>query len=160
MLKAIWAMTADGLVGIDNAIPWHIKEEFLHFRKTTLNQDVIMGKNTFLSLPKILDKRKMYVLCDDPNWKVEHENVIVVESYHEIISNYKSNLNKDLFVMGGISVYEQLIPLCDELIVTIIKGKYKGNRYLKNVDFSLFEIYQKEDYEQFEVFYYKRKIAI
>ncbi|UVD81525.1 dihydrofolate reductase [Mycoplasma iguanae] len=157
MLKAIWAMTKDGLVGKDNTIPWHIKEEFQHFRNTTLHQDVIMGKNTFLSLPKILDKRKMFVLSDDSSWKVEHENVFIIDSFTEVIKPYKNNPHKDLYVMGGIYVYEQMIPLCDELIVTIIKGQYTGNRYLKNIDFTPFEVIKKVEHELFDVFYYQRK---
>lgn len=157
MLIAIWAMTKTNLVGKDNGLPWHIKEEFAHFRKTTLNQDVIMGKNTFLSLPKVLDKRNIYVLSDDPNFHVDHPNVKIINGYEEVIKQYLNNPNKDLYVLGGIYVYETLIPLCDKLIVSIIKKEYEGNRYLKNIDLSPFKLMETKDFEEFNVHYYDKK---
>lgn len=158
MIKAIWAMTKEGVVGQDNTIPWHIKDEFKHFRSTTLNQDVIMGKNTYLSLPKNFDKRNIFVLSDDPNWKPDNENITVLNSYENLIKDYNNNPDKDLYVMGGIYVYKQMIPLCDELIVSIIKHNYSGNRVLDNIDFSNFEIYKTDEHEEFIVQYYKKII--
>ncbi|VEU59840.1 dihydrofolate reductase [Mesomycoplasma neurolyticum] len=157
MIIAIWAMTKDGLIGKDNQMPWYIKEEFQHFRNTTLNKTLLMGKNTFFSLPKILDNRKMFVLSHEKDFKIDHPDVEVVYDYKELIKKYKNNPNEDLYITGGLYVYQQLIPLCDKLIVSIVEGNYEGNKYLK-VDFSNF--YQHKDpvkYQKFTVFYYKKK---
>jgi dihydrofolate reductase len=59
----IAAIAKNNVIGKDNKIPWYIKEDFLHFKKLTTNHPIIMGKNTFLSLPKKpLPKRTNIVL--------------------------------------------------------------------------------------------------
>ncbi|MGY6172161.1 dihydrofolate reductase [Candidatus Mycoplasma pogonae] len=158
MLKAIWAMTKDHLVGKGNTIPWYIKEEFAHFRRQTLHQDVLMGQSTYLSLPKNFTDRNMYVLSKNPNWKPDNSSVVVLSDYTEFIKKYQNNLHQDLYVMGGISIYEQLVPHCDELIISIVKGDYEGDRYLYNVELNDFEIYKIENFKQFDVYYYRKRL--
>ena len=50
MISLIWAMTKDHLIGKDNKIPWHIKEDLLYYKEKTNNQIVLMGENTYYSL--------------------------------------------------------------------------------------------------------------
>ncbi|MDZ7293659.1 dihydrofolate reductase [Mycoplasmopsis pulmonis] len=157
MIISIWAMTKEGLIGKDNQMPWHIKEEFQHFRRQTLHKTLIMGKNTFFSLPKVFDKRKMYVLSHEKDFKIDHPDVEVIYDYKDLLKEYANNDKKDIYVAGGLYVYQQLIPLSDILIVSIVKGSYEGNKYL-SVDFSNFVQYkQPEIYDQFSVYYYKKK---
>ncbi|WP_434333896.1 dihydrofolate reductase [Mesomycoplasma hyorhinis] len=158
MIISIWAMTEDGLIGKDNSMPWHIKEEFAHFRQTTLDKTLLMGKNTFLSLPKIFDRRKMYVISDDPEFKVEHPEVHIINDYSWLIKEYQRNPDKDLYITGGLMIYTALIPESDILIVSFIKEKYVGNRYLKNINWDLFDLVYEEDKGSFVVKTFKKKV--
>ncbi|AAC71449.1 dihydrofolate reductase [Mycoplasmoides genitalium] len=158
MLIAIWAMTQEGLIGNNNTLPWMIKQELAHFKKTTLFQALLMGRKTYESLPKVFEKRTIFLLSKDQNYRFEEKGseVKVINDFWPLIKSYQANKEKDLFICGGKSVYEQTINECDQLIVSIIKKKYKGDQFLK-VDLSKFVLNEVVEFEEFNVNYYRKK---
>lgn len=128
MIKMIVAMDKNQLIGKDGKIPWYNKEDLIHFKNTTLNQTILMGKVTFTSLPKILPNRKIIVLTHDQNFKVDDVNVKVVHDLSSIIEYYHHS-EEILYVAGGAAIYELMLPYASELIVSIIDGDYQGDRY-------------------------------
>jgi dihydrofolate reductase len=67
MISLIWAQDLEKGIGIDNLLPWRIKEEMDHFRNVTSGQIVVMGQKTFESIGRPLANRTNVVLSDDPN---------------------------------------------------------------------------------------------
>ena len=114
MINLIWAMTKDNLIGKGNDLPWHYKEDLQYFKKNTLDKDVLMGYNTYLSiydrLGKALPRRNNFVLHFDASLKVE--GATLVTNLEEFLNEYKNN-EKELFIIGGASVYKQTIPVAD-----------------------------------------------
>ncbi|ARQ33777.1 dihydrofolate reductase [Mycoplasmoides pneumoniae] len=159
MVKAIWAMDQNGLIGNGNSLPWRIKAELQHFRQTTLHQDVLMGSATYLSLPSVFSERNVYILTRNLNFNPPDKGCLtkVIHEYENFIQPYLHHPDKHLYICGGAQVYEQLIPRCDALIVSTIFGKYTGDKYLK-VDFSPFELTKEISFAEFKVAYY-HKIA-
>ncbi len=66
-------MTQEGLIGNNNTLPWMIKQELAHFKKTTLFQALLMGRKTYESLPKVFEKRTIFLLSKDQNYRFEEK---------------------------------------------------------------------------------------
>jgi len=130
-LIIIAAVSVDGVIGIDNEIPWRIPEDFKHFRNTTMDNMLLVGYNTFKTLPpKAFEGREYIVLnADQPI-----EDLVGIYQFRELdtIFNLLKNPNIDfnkLFIAGGAMVYDSMIDYCDECIITWVNNLYpKGNK--------------------------------
>lgn len=158
MISLIWAMTKNNLIGKDNDLPWHYKEDLQYFKKTTLNKDVLMGYNTYLSifnrLGHSLPNRNNFVLCN--NLTIEDNSITQVTSLDDFINEYK-NREKEIFIIGGASVYSQTLPVADRLYITMINKDYEGNVYFPQIDLSNYELIKKEDHSELSFLVYEKK---
>ena len=120
--KAIAAMASNRVIGRDNRLPWHLPEELQHFRQTTLHQTLLMGRKTFESMDsRPLPKRTTYVLT---HRAFPAENVHVITDISQIPATAKI-----VWICGGASIYAQLLPLCDELLLSVISKTYGGDAF-------------------------------
>ena len=119
MLSIIVAVARDGAIGRKGTLPWHLPEDLKHFRKITKGHTMLMGLNTFLSLPKVLPKRKHIVVADDPSYSFEHPDVTVVHELFDTLSEAKTS-EEEIFIIGGGSIYRQSLPMADRLYLTRI----------------------------------------
>lgn len=115
----IWAQTLKGVIGAKNRLPWRLPEDLRHFSKITKNQTVIMGRNTWLSLPdayKPLPDRQNIVITSH-KIDVKKGNVIVVSSVEEALSLVDTEW---AWIIGGGELYKSTIDLADTIEVTMI----------------------------------------
>lgn len=119
-LIVIAAIGKNNELGKNNDLIWRIKGDLQFFKENTNGHHVVMGKNTFLSLPKMLPNRTHLVLNDD-DYKFPDE-VIVLSSLDEFFEKAKE-IDDDIYVIGGAFVYSQFVPLADELILTEIDAE-------------------------------------
>lgn len=106
----IWAQARGRVIGSENSIPWHVPEDFAHFRMVTMGQTVVMGRRTWESLPKKpLPGRRNVVVTRRPKW---------VPNGAERAGSLDEALNGDLWVIGGAEIYRAAMPLADVLEVT------------------------------------------
>lgn len=133
MIKLICAIDQDFGIGYQNNLLFHIKKDMKFFRDSTLNSFCIMGKNTFLSLPKPLEKRTNVVLTRDKNFKSNHHNVIIEHDLAKILSVYSSSgsQDRDIYIIGGSEIYRQALPYVDIAYITFIASKapYKDSYF-------------------------------
>jgi len=127
-MKLISAISESGIIGLkhSNTLPWSIPEDLAHFKRLTTGQTVVMGYRTFESMWfKPLPKRTNVVLG---GFGCGIDNVVGVSSIQEILDIYNES-----WVIGGASVYEQLINYCDELHLTIVPDKFltPADNYVK-----------------------------
>ena len=128
MVNVVLACCKDGGIGMNNKLPWYIKDELQIFKIITNNSTVIMGYNTWSSLPrKPLINRTNVVLTNSKTKKLElleNYNVIVLSSIEEAIEKYKNN---QCYYIGGASVYNYLINfnLITNLYISIIHKHYE-----------------------------------
>ena len=153
MLKIIVAHDKNRVIGNVIHIPWHIKEDFLHYKNTTMGHTMIMGKTTFESIGKPLPGRKTIVL--DFNKDYDAQGCEVCTDYMELVKRYEHSQDV-VFVCGGASIYRLFLPYCEELIVSLIKGEYVGNVFFPEYEDNFVE-YKEENHEQFVVKYYKKR---
>lgn len=153
MFKIIVAHAPNRIIGNGIHIPWHIKEEFQHFKRTTLGHTIIMGSTTFLSIGKPLPNRKTIVINQDPNFDTMGQELCT--DLNEIISKYKDS-EEVVFVCGGASIYRQMLPYVNEMIISVVKKEVEGNIYFPEYE-NDFEVYEEVEYEEFIVKYMRRK---
>ena len=122
MFKAIVAHDPNRVIGNGIHIPWHISEDFKHFKATTLNHIIVYGSTTFSSIGHALPNRKNIVLNFDKNY--DAPGCEVVTSIEEIVERYKDS-DEEVFICGGASIYRQFLPYVDELIISEVKKEYE-----------------------------------
>lgn len=128
MIGIIAAVTSNGIIGIDGKLPFNYKEDLDHFRKTTTNSVVVMGRKTFQSIGKPLPNR--INICISSSNFYESENLILVKSFSEALEEAKI-YNKNIWIIGGSSVYEEAMNVADKIILTITPDIINNNYAIK-----------------------------
>ncbi|RMH68731.1 MAG: dihydrofolate reductase [Gemmatimonadetes bacterium] len=151
----IAAMTADRVIGKDGTIPWHIPEDLKLFKRLTLNNTVIMGRRTFESIGNPLPQRHNIVVSQSLS---PQEHFDIVPNISEAIALAEQHL-KPIFFIGGACIYDEALPLVDRLVISWIKGKFEGDTYFPEVDFTEWVVQGRRMYDQFEHVMYRRRTA-
>lgn len=127
MLSIIVAVANNNVIGKDNKLLWNIPEDLKRFKEITTGKTIIMGRNTFESLGRVLPNRKHVVLCSSGTLKVEDENVKVVKGTYELEEYINSP--EECFVIGGGIVYRILMKYVDKIYYTKINKDFEGDTY-------------------------------
>ncbi|OGI31659.1 MAG: hypothetical protein A3G09_02305 [Candidatus Moranbacteria bacterium RIFCSPLOWO2_12_FULL_48_12] len=117
----------DRAIGKDNALLWHIPEDFQHFKNMTSGHAIIMGENTFKSIGKALPNRTNIVLSQTPDFAPE--GCLVVRSLDEALAAAKEHESEEIFICGGASVYKQMIPYAERLYLTLVEGGFEADTF-------------------------------
>ena len=124
-LKAIYCTDTDGLIGVDNKLPWDIPEDIAYFKQMTMGSMVLMGRRTLESIPVKLVGRHSIVVstCKD----YSHPNADIVLSSLKLLpdivsmaasNGFKCTGEPTVWVIGGKSIIESLALVCEEIHVT------------------------------------------
>ena len=121
-IHLIWAQDKNGGIGKDGNLPWHISEDLKNFKRLTSGFTILMGRNTWESLPiKPLPKRKNIVLTSQ-----HFEDVECFSSVEECVEKLDAQGTSILFVIGGSKVYRNFIHIADELHITLVDKNTEG----------------------------------
>lgn len=154
----IVAIAKNGVIGKSNGeMSWHVKEEFKHFKSTTIGFPVLMGRKTFETLGKPLKERLNIVISRNRSFKTDFSEVVIISSLNEAINYCKKNNQGKIFIIGGGEIYRQAIPLVDEMIISFMKFEAEGDVFFPQINNYDWKIEKIEDKELFEVFRYTRK---
>jgi len=133
-MNLIVAVDKNWAIGCQNKLLVSIPADMRFFRDETNNKVVIMGKNTLESFPsgQPLKNRVNIVIALEKDYKVKDATVVYsMEEALETIKNYKS---EDVYVIGGASIYRQMLPYCDVAYITKIDYEYHADTYFPNLD--------------------------
>lgn len=132
-MNIIVAIDKNNGIGKDNDLLVHISEDMKFFKETTTGNVVIMGRKTLESFPnkKPLKNRINIVISSNKNLKID--GAIVVDSISDAITEAKK-YNKEIFVIGGASIYNQFIELVDNLYVTKINKNFEADTFFPIID--------------------------
>ena len=123
----IAALSENRVIGRDNAIPWHYPADMKHFRRVTRGHAVVAGRKTYETFQtRPLPQRRNFVLTRNPAYAVA-EGVVVCASLAEVLRCARGS--EKLFVLGGAQVYEQALPVADEMILTHLPIEVEGDAY-------------------------------
>jgi len=132
MLSIIVAKAKNNIIGKDNSLIWHLPEDLKRFKTLTEGHTIIMGRKTFESLGRVLPNRKHIVFSQNPDFKVENENVEVVHSLLQIQEYIESE--EEAFVIGGAMIYNLLMPHVTKMYITQINQEFEGDAFFPKVD--------------------------
>lgn len=127
-LHLIYARAANGVIGKDNQLPWHLPEDMAHFKRNTLGCPVIMGRKTWDSLPprfRPLPGRLNIVVTRDPAFVAE--GAAVAHSLEA--ARGLCPAGSTAWVIGGAQIYAQALPLASEVVVTEIARDFEGDAF-------------------------------
>jgi dihydrofolate reductase len=122
--KAIAAMSLNRVIGKDNKIPWHLPDDLRFFKQMTTGQIVVMGRKTFESIGKPLPDRVTIVLTRTQT------HIPGVETISDLSQIDLNKETRQVFICGGAQVYEQALPLCSDLYLTLVKREVEGDTFL------------------------------
>ena len=139
-MNLIAAVDKNWAIGLNNKLLVSITEDMKFFRKTTTGKVVVMGRKTLESFPNglPLKNRVNIVLTSEKNYKVK--DAIIVHSMDELLEELKNYNSEDIYVIGGESIYRQMVDMCDVAHITKIDYAYEADSYFPNLD-------EKEDWE-------------
>lgn len=144
MISIIVAVSEDWGIGKDNELLWHISEDLKRFKRLTSGNTVIMGKRTWESLPRRpLPGRMNIVLTDDPDETIK--DAVTAYSLQDALD--KCDKDKEIFIIGGGSIYRQFMPIADRLFITHVHRKAPADIYFPKIDLSIWEITEKEEFK-------------
>ena len=132
MLSIIVAKAKNNIIGKDNKLLWHIPADLKRFREKTEEHIIIMGRKTFESLGKVLPNRKHIVFTQNPDFKVNDENVEIVHSLLQIQEYIESD--EECFVIGGATIYNFLMPYVQKMYVTEINKDFDGDSFFPKIN--------------------------
>ena len=133
-MNLIVAVDNNWAIGNKNQLLISIPNDQKHFREETTGKVVVLGRKTLSTFPQglPLKNRTNIILSKDPNFKVK--DALVVHSVEELLEQLKQYESEDVYIIGGESIYRQLLPHCDVAHVTKIDYSYEADTYFPNLD--------------------------
>ena len=121
-------MDENNLIGNQGHIPWHIPEDFRHFKETTDGHTIIMGRKTHESLGKVLPNRLNIVLTRNRDFKPKEPATACTTLSHALTTACERREDK-VFIIGGAQIYAEAMPYAHQMILSHIKGIHKGDAF-------------------------------
>ena len=129
-LSIIVAVAQNYAIGLNNKLLWHISEDFKWFKSKTTGSTVIMGKNTYYSLPKRpLPNRRNIIISDIPDEQID--GCEMAYSIDEAIQ--LADADKESFIIGGASIYRQFFDKVQKLYITWVKKDFEADTFFPEI---------------------------
>ena len=129
-VSVIAALAKNGVIGIENRLPWRLPEDLAHFKALTLNHPILMGRKTFESLGRPLPGRTNVVITRNADYKPD--GCLVADSIPTALALCKDA--DEIFFIGGADLYAQAIPLVDRLYLTEVDIDAEGDAWFPDYD--------------------------
>ena len=137
-LAVIVAAAENGVIGRNNALPWHLSEDLRYFKRVTMGKPIVMGRKTYESIGRPLPGRSNIVISRNPGF--EAEGIRVVASLDEALSLATDIAEMDgaeeLVVIGGGEIYAAAIPRADRLYITEVHAAVEGDALLPAINWA------------------------
>lgn len=128
-LSIIVAVAHDGVIGVNNTLPWHLPEDLKRFRALTMGHHIIMGRKTYDSLGRLLPGRTTVIVTRNENYKVE--GALVAHSLEAAIALCEDD--EEVFLIGGAELYQAGLKLAHKLYITEIELDVAGDAFFSKL---------------------------
>jgi dihydrofolate reductase len=126
IISFVVAMTRSGVMGKNNALPWHLPEDLKHFKKVTMGNPIVMGRKTYESIGRPLPGRRNIVLSRQKN--LDFAGVEVFESFDAALAELKKDSSIiEVNVIGGADIFKQTVTIANTLHITWIEKDFDGD---------------------------------
>jgi dihydrofolate reductase len=142
-ISIVVAMAADGVIGRDNQLPWHLPADLKHFKQTTMGKPILMGRKTWESIGRPLPGRTSIVITRDRTYTAE--GCVVVNSIDAAMAAAAGQ--DEVMVIGGADLYRQLLPRADTIYLTRVHEAFDGDTRFPEISNSEWHEVARSDYE-------------
>jgi dihydrofolate reductase len=144
-ISIIVAVAKNNAIGKDNKLLWHLSADLKRFKKLTSGRTIVMGKNTYYSLPgRPLPNRRHIILTDVKDEVID--DCIMAYSIEDAIA--KMDTGEENFIIGGASVYRQFLSIADKLYITWVHHEFEADTFFPELDLNHWKIILKEDFSE------------
>ena len=130
------AIGENNVIGRDGQLPWRLKSDLAHFRKVTIDRPVVMGRKTFQSIGKALDRRTNIVITRDASFSAP--GVVRASSFEEALALARQDARArgadEIMIIGGSDVFTESMPLADRLEITHVHASPQGDVVFPPID--------------------------
>jgi dihydrofolate reductase len=130
-VSLIVAMAADGLIGNESGLPWHLPRDLKRFRRLTLGKPIVMGRTTFEAIGRPLDRRLNIVLTHRADYHAT--GCRVAHSPAECLAIAREDLDRsgqdEAMVIGGGVVFREFLPDAETVYLTLVEGHFSGHTF-------------------------------
>jgi dihydrofolate reductase len=151
-LKAIAAMSLNRVIGRGNQIPWHLPEDFKWFKKTTTGHIIVMGRKTFESIGRPLPHRQTIIIS---RTGFAHPGALTLSSLQDLAQFDQDS--RDIYICGGAQIYEQALPLCSDLYLTVVNKEVSGETFFPLFESHFQRVQTLEENPDFKILHYSAK---
>jgi len=126
------AMASNRVIGLNGQMPWHLSADLQRFKQITMGSPILMGRKTFDAIGRPLPGRDNLIISRNPDYQQPGCKV-----FTDIDSalHYAEN-SREVFVIGGATLYQALLPLADYLYLTLINKVFDGDTYFPDIDYA------------------------
>jgi len=151
----IAALSANGVIGIDGRIPWHISDDLKRFKRLTMGHTIIMGRKTYNSIGRPLPGRTNMVLTRNPDFQPP-DGVQVYASLTAALDACRQSGESTAFVIGGGEIYREALPVADTLLLTHVRREVDGDAHFPAFDRAHWIETSREDHPDYAYVEYRR----
>lgn len=137
-LALIVAAAENGVIGRNNALPWHLPEDLRYFKRLTMGKPIIMGRKTFASIGKPLPGRTNIVITRNPVFRAEGVKVVSSLAAALELAQHVALVDgaEEAVVIGGAEIYRAALPQADRLYLTEVHAVVEGDAVLPDIDWN------------------------
>jgi dihydrofolate reductase len=128
------AMSENRCIGRDNHLPWNLPDEWANFRRISEGKAFLMGRKSYESPDGLYSDYRNVVLSRHPNLPLPHQPAELASSLDEALAALAHE--DQVLILGGVSIFEELLPRTDRLYLSIIHAHIEGDVFFPEVDFS------------------------
>ena len=142
IISHLVAVSNDLVIGVDNDLPWNLKDDLAHFKKYTLNKIIIMGRKTFESIGKPLPNRINYVISRTLK---EIDGAHVIDNLEDAMlaaekHNHEIGIANEIVIIGGGYLFKETLPVMNKLVITKVNCNVLGDIYYPKIDIKNFKL--------------------
>ncbi|OGV76095.1 MAG: diacylglycerol kinase [Methylotenera sp. RIFCSPLOWO2_02_FULL_45_14] len=141
-LSIIVATSNNDVIGVNNALPWHLPEDLKRFRALTTGHHIIMGRKTYESLGRLLPNRTTVIVTRNKDYKID--GALVTDSLEAAVALCKEDAEP--FLIGGAELYQHGLKLATRLYITRVHADFAGDAFFPTVDYKLWQLIEKRDH--------------
>ena len=150
IISHLVAVSNDLVIGVDNDLPWNLKDDLAHFKKYTLNKIIIMGRKTFESIGRPLPNRINYVVSrtvkeiDGAHVFDNLENAMHAAEKH----NHEMGIVNEIVIIGGGYLFKETLPVMNKLVITKVDCDVLGDIYYPKVEMENWKLVNSESFSK------------
>lgn len=142
IISLIAAMDRNRLIGRDNGLPWHLPDDFKHFKTVTMGKPVIMGRKTFESIGKPLPGRRNIVVSRSGFQANGVESVVSIEQ-----ALVAAGAADEVMIIGGANLYQQMIDCAERMYLTHVDGEFDGDAWFPEFNQNDWQVISSKKYQ-------------